>query len=34
MSKNPSNSEKKQNMFLSSSQELKKVPVRGACIDS
>ena len=31
MSKNPSNSEKKQNMFLSSSQELKKVPVLAVC---
>ena len=31
MSKNPSSSEKKQNMFLSSSQELKKVPVLAVC---
>ena len=31
MSKNPSNSEKKQNMFLSSSQELKNVPVLAVC---
>ena len=31
MSKNPLNSEKKQNIFVSSSQELKKVPARAAC---
>ena len=31
MSKNPSSSEKKQNMFLSSSQELKKGPVLAVC---
>ena len=31
MSKNPSSSEKKQNMFLPSSQELKKVPVLAVC---
>ena len=31
MSNNPSSSEKKQNMFLSSSQELKKVPVLSVC---
>ena len=31
MSKNPSSSEKKQNMFLSSYQELKKVPVLAVC---
>ena len=31
MSKNPLNSEKKQNIFVSSSQELKKVPALAAC---
>lgn len=31
MSKNPLNSEKKQNIFVSSSQELKKVPTLAAC---
>ena len=31
MSKNPLNSEKKQNIFVSSSQELKKVPPLAAC---
>lgn len=31
MSKNPLNSEKKQNIFVSSSQELKKIPALAAC---